>query len=236
MAAVLAGGVRAVLGHCSAAALWGIRPSASARVEVIVWPRRHPRALLDFHGISLPGDEVTEAEGIPTATPARTLFDLASLLDPPALERVIHQAEIRRLSGLLSLEDLMDPHRGARRTKALRAILAKGRIGADITRSELEDRFLAFLDGAGLARPRLNMLVDAAGRHLEVDFAWPSQRLIVELDGHATHATARGYEGDRARDRTLAAAGWRVVRVTWRALHEDPTALSSELRSLLVVS
>jgi len=59
MAAVLAGGVRAVLGHRSAAALWGIRPSASARVEVIVWPRRHPRALLDFHGISLPGDEVT---------------------------------------------------------------------------------------------------------------------------------------------------------------------------------
>lgn len=126
----------------------------------------------------------------------------------------------------------MDRHPGARGTKALRAILAKGRIGADITRSELEDRFLAFLDGAGLARPRVNMLVDAAGRQLEVDCAWPSRRLIVELDGHATHATARGYEGDRA----LAAAGWRVVRVTWRALHEDPTALSSELRSLLVVS
>ncbi len=149
---------------------------------------------------------------------------------------MIHQAEIRRLSGPLSLEDLMDRHPGGPGNKALRAILAKGRIGADITRSELEDRFLAFLDGAGLARPRVNMLVDAAGRQLEVDCAWPSRRLIVELDGHATHATARGYEGDRARDRALAAAGWRVVRVTWRALHEDPTALSSELRSLLVVS
>ncbi len=237
MAAVLAGGARAVLSHRSAAALWEIRPFAGARVAVIVWPRRHPRALLDFHGIPVPDDEVTEVDGIPTTAPARTLFDLASVLGLTALERAIDQAEIRRLFGLLSLEDLLDRHPGARGSRALKAILAAKRIGVDVARSELEERFLAFLDKHKLSRPRVNMLVETpGGGHLEVDCAWPDQRLVVELDGHATHGTARGYERDRARDRALAAAGWRVVRITWRQLHEEPIPLAVDLRSLLAAA
>ncbi len=232
MAAVLAGGARAVLSH-SAAALWEIRPFAGARVAVIVWPRRHPRALLDFHGIPVPDDEVTEVDGIPTTAPARTLFDLASVLGLTALERAIDQAEIRCLFGLLSLEDLLDRHPGARGSRALKAILAAKRIGVDVARSELEERFLAFLDKHELSRPRVNMLVETpGGGHLEVDCAWPDQRLFVELDGHATHGTARGYE----RDRALAAAGWRVVRITWRQLHEEPIPLAVDLRSLLAAA
>ena len=44
--------------------------------------------------------------------------------------------------------------------------------------------------------------------------------MIAELDGHASHATTAGFERDRARDRALQAAGWRVIRITWRQLHE----------------
>ena len=45
--------------------------------------------------------------------------------------------------------------------------------------------------------------------------------LIAELDGRAVHGTARAFERDRARDRALSAAGWRVVRITWRQLSEE---------------
>jgi very-short-patch-repair endonuclease len=38
---------------------------------------------------------------------------------------------------------------------------------------------------------------------------------------------------DRARDRALNVAGWRVVRVTWRQLASEPEALATDLRRLL---
>ena len=68
---------------------------------------------------------------------------------------------------------------------------------------------------------------------MEVDFAWRSERLIVELDGFAAHGTRAAFERDRARDRSLQAAGWRVVRVTWRQLREAPRQLVRELEALL---
>ena len=66
-----------------------------------------------------------------------------------------------------------------------------------------------------------------------MDCAWPAQRLIVELDGHAVHGTRDAFERDRERDRLLQAAGWRVIRVTWRQLSVDPAAVAADLRTLL---
>jgi hypothetical protein len=58
-------------------------------------------------------------------------------------------------------------------------------------------------------------------------------RLLVELDGFASHATRRGFERDRARDRALQTAGWRVVRITWRQLHDSAGEVAADLESLL---
>jgi very-short-patch-repair endonuclease len=66
-----------------------------------------------------------------------------------------------------------------------------------------------------------------------VDCAWRTPRLIVELDGHATHSTRRKFESDRARDRALQAAGWRVIRITWRQMKEEAGELATDLRTLL---
>jgi very-short-patch-repair endonuclease len=56
---------------------------------------------------------------------------------------------------------------------------------------------------------------------------------IVELDGRAAHTTTSAFERDRERDRILQADGWRVVRVTWRQLHDNCRSLASDLRRLL---
>jgi very-short-patch-repair endonuclease len=56
---------------------------------------------------------------------------------------------------------------------------------------------------------------------------------VVELDGRTVHDTAAAFERDRARDRRLHAAGWRVVRITWRQLREEPEALAADLRAVL---
>jgi very-short-patch-repair endonuclease len=98
-----------------------------------------------------------------------------------------------------------------------------------LTRSELEERFLAFLDAHDLPRPSVNCAVEG----FEVDFHWPDQRLIVELDGRAAHHTLTAFERDRARDRALQAAGWRVVRITWHQLQYEPTQIAGDLIRLL---
>jgi hypothetical protein len=79
----------------------------------------------------------------------------------------------------------------------LRAILAAGRVGEGATRSDLEDRFLAFLDTHGLPRPVVNTGVRVQDRWLECDCVWRSAGLIVELDGRETHMTTAAFERDR---------------------------------------
>ena len=235
MAAVLAAGEGAVLSHRSAAALWGIRDTARARIEVSVPRHRRSRPRLELHEVELAFDEVTIHRGIPATTPSRTLFDLAGVLTAQQLERAIDQAEIRRLTSPTSLEALVARHPGRRGTTALRSILGHSyRIGHTLTRSDLEDRFLALLAAHRLPRPQTNRMIDLPnGEWTEADCVWPAHRLVVELDGYATHATRRAFERDRARDRDLQAAGWRVLRITWRQLDAETKTIARQLRSLL---
>jgi very-short-patch-repair endonuclease len=233
MAAVLAAGAGAVLSHRSAAALWGIRHTTSTTVDVTVPHPLRPRPGVRPHRARLRDDEVTEHNGIPTTTPPRTLLDLAAVLPTRHLERAINEAEYRQLTDPLSLAALAARYPRRPGVPKIRQLLKADSLGATLTRSELEDRFLQMLDVEKLPRPAINTLIHLDGHTIEADCTWPSRHLIVELDGYATHTTRRAFERDRARDRRLQAAGWRVARITWRQLHDDPDAIASELRALL---
>jgi hypothetical protein len=235
MAAVLAAGPEAVLSHHAAAALWRIRDPRDSKPEVIV-RRRVDRPRIAARRIALQDDEVTIERGIPVTTPARTLFDLAHALTQQQLEAAITEAEINRLGSPTSLADLVARYPGRRGIATLRSILEHhDRIGRTVTRSDLEVAFLAFLDAHGLPRPKTNAAIELEdGRQPMVDAVWPERRLVAELDSYGIHTTRRNFEEDRARDRALTAHGWRVVRITWRQLHDrDRTALAAELAALL---
>lgn len=227
MAAVLSAGPGAVLSHLSAAALWGIR--RSSRLEVTVPTGRHRRPGIRIHRAALPEDERTVLHGIPTTTVPRTLFDISAIVRRHELRSVWRQVEQRQLTDRLSVPDLLERYPRKAGRPALQAILTEVQAGLHVTRSELEDRFQTFLLDAGLSMPATNQLIEA----MEVDCAWHEDGLIVELDGRATHDTGAAFEQDRARDRRLEAAGWRVIRVTWRQLHEEPGAVEADIRKLL---
>jgi very-short-patch-repair endonuclease len=53
--------------------------------------------------------------------------------------------------------------------------------------------------------------------------------LIVEVDGYATHGDRAAFESDRRRDQILTAAGFRVIRITWRQLTEQPYEVIARL-------
>ena len=66
-----------------------------------------------------------------------------------------------------------------------------------------------------------------------MDCAWPASGSSSSSTDTPPTARAEAFERDRPRDRLLQAAGWRVIRVTWRQLSADPAAVAADLRTLL---
>jgi very-short-patch-repair endonuclease len=223
------------LSHRSAAAAWGVRPTARARIEVTV-PRQTGRAgppKVELHRVRrLAPDDVTHLRDIPMTTVARTLVDLAAVLTPDALRRAVHQAEVAQLLDVTAARAAIERAPGRAGTRRLRAVLSVPAPGR--TRSELESAFLQLCRRAELPIPRINRHVDA-GDLLEVDALWPDERLIAELDGGAAHRTTYAFENDRRRDAALAAHGYLVVRFTWQRITNAPQDVIGELRRILAL-
>jgi very-short-patch-repair endonuclease len=217
LAAVLACGPEAVLSHRSAAALWGLRPTAAARVDVTVPHTSGFRstATIAVHRSRRPIESL-KRDRIPVTTAGRTLADLATALPRRQLEKAAEMAE------LLELDVVVDPeHPGARRLRE-----ASDHDLTTTTRSPLEDEFLELCHRHGIPRPLVNHVV--AG--YEVDFCWPEERLIVETDGRR-HRTRSAFEDDRARDALLTALGWRVLRFTRRQVRREEAIVAARVLS-----
>ena len=169
-----------------------------------------------------PGD-FTEREGSPVTTVARTLLDLAGVVSARELARAVDTAERLDLFDLAAVEEVLARARGRRGAAALRRAIAGWQ--RRHTRSELEDRFAELVAQFALPPPDLNVLLDGEQSQHEVDALWPSQRLVVQLDGFAYHRTRRDRERDADADADLELAGFRVVRLTWNEVtrHADRT-------------
>jgi very-short-patch-repair endonuclease len=225
LAAVLACGPTAVLSHRSAAALWDLRASSRARVDVSVRVRRHPPPSIDVHHVRrLAPPEVTVSDGIRVTTVSRTLADLAGVLPRRDLERTLERAEAMRVLDVPPLLASVAHRPGAR---ALREIVASWQ--PTLTRSEFEVRMLRLVRRARLPEPRVNARV----ADLEIDLVWPEHGLAAEADSLQFHLTRAAMERDRTRDAVLAPLGYRVLRFTDRQIRERPHEVIAALRSVL---
>ena len=215
LAAVLACGGGAVLSHRTAAAHWGLLATSAPRIDVTVRRARDANATIRLHrSRSLDARDTTTHQGIPITSVARTLLDLAATVRRDRLERALAQAQRLDLYDHRAIEDVLARANGHRGKAALTEATARE---PKLTRSELEARFLALVRDAGLPEPLTNFLLAAPDHpRLEVDLYWPTHRVIVELDGYETHRTRHAFEQDRARDAALTAAGYKIVRFTWR--------------------
>ena len=238
MAAVLACAPDAVLSYRCAAALYEIRGTAQAKIDVTVRGRSHrKRAGIDVHrSTTLTPDDLTTVDGIPCTTVARTLLDLAQVIKGRPLERALDQAEILDLLDLAALDDQIERNKARPAAKRLQAVLDQHYTGSTPTWSELEEALLAACRRAKLPMPEVNALIDPGDDDptaIRVDFVWRDQRVIVETDGHETHHTRRAFEEDRLRDQRLIVAGWTVIRITWRQLTQRPDEVMQRLARLL---
>ncbi|MGB6424491.1 MAG: type IV toxin-antitoxin system AbiEi family antitoxin domain-containing protein [Solirubrobacterales bacterium] len=226
-------GADAVFSHEVAGQLRGIQARGTAPITLTTPRKLASRPGLRIHHSLLPADEVSLLDGLPVTVVSRTLLDLAGVLTPRRLQRALEECERLWIGGGLGVEALLGRYPGRRGAGTLRRALATWSPGASWTRSELEERFICFLDGQGLPRGETNARVQTAQESFECDVVWSQQRLIVERDGLSVHRGDLAFERDTAKRRALSAAGWTVVVITWRALHEQSEALAAELAALL---
>jgi very-short-patch-repair endonuclease len=116
-------------------------------------------------------------------------------------------------------------------SSVIRALLRAG-VESGYTRSEAERRMRRLAAAAGLDQPQLNVPVLG----YVVDFLWPAQRLVVEVDGYQFHGHRQKFESDRRRDQQLVAAGYRVIRVTWLQLRDEPIAVIASVAQALALA
>ena len=227
--------------HRAAAALHGIEGFKLDRVELTVPRGKRPSmAGVTIHQSSqLSLAKQTERQGVPCTGRARTVVDLASVVDGKRLDRVI-DAVLR--DGLLRPSDLYG---------ALAAHARKGRQGCPELRSALDDRLgddpvplsewsrmvEDLLTDSGLPRPRLEYRICGLDGALlaQVDLAYPAHQVAIELDSVRYHLNRESFVSDPRRRNGLTVAGWKVLTFTWDDYINHPGGLCEAVAGACVV-
>jgi len=83
--------------------------------------------------------------------------------------------------------------------------------------SALEEMLALQIRTARLPAPEREFRA-VASRRWRIDFAWPAQRIALEIEGgtwvQGRHSRPKGFEGDCEKYNEIALQGWRVLRVT----------------------
>jgi len=227
-AAVLACGDDAALSHASAGTLQALTERGGEWPHVSVptdHGRRRASGLTIHRTASLMPTDVTVVAGIRVTTVERTLIDLARTTDRRALRAAVRQAErLHRIDLVALRERVAQPRTNIAHARLFR-LLSAYVPGSGLTDSELEARFLELCVRARLPMPERQVAIGP----YRVDFLWRNARIVVEMDGRATHDTAMAFAEDRSRDRALAAAGYLVLRFTWAEVVYHAAAVAAEL-------
>ncbi len=234
-AALLWAGPRAVLSHQAAGRLHGF-DGMGEEVHVTIPPEQR-LAATDFvtvHRGVVPAEDCRMLRGFAVTTAARTLIDLAAVLGPLELDMALESALRRRAVQFdwveRRLRSLASGRRGA---GSLREALEASRARRRPLDSALEVRLWHALRASSLPLPVAGHGVeDDEGPPMRLDFAYVRQRLAVECDGFAVHAQRAMFERDAVRLSRLAAAGWRVVHVTYVQLHQPAAVIARIERAL----
>ena len=221
--------------HRSAAAVHGIDGYRLGSIELTVPRGRLPSmAGVVLHQSSqLSLAKPVERQGVPCTGLARTMLDLASVVTRKQLIAAIDAALRDRRLRPSDLHSVLALHlrRGRNGCAALRDVLTD-RLGDDpAPLSEWSRMVEELLIDAGLARPRLEYCVNGAdGAFLaQVDLAYPTHRVAIELDSVQYHLNHESFVADPRRRNALTVAGWTVLNFTWGDYINRPSTLCAQV-------
>lgn len=236
MAAVLDASPGAVVSLTSAAALW---EAPGFRIEPIHVVRhrgisRRPSALAVVHEVvDLHPQHIKLVRGIPVISPARTVCELAAVIHPDRVARVLDRFWSRRL---------LD---GATFDRTVRELAGRGRTGSTLLRelneargpdyrppdSGQERRFEQILTRYGEYPMRRQIDVGNEEWTGRVDFIDPDLPLIAEVQSEQHHTSLVDRAADERRIAALRAAGFHVIEVWDTQLWHEPESVIELVRT-----
>jgi hypothetical protein len=164
-------------------------------------------------------------KGIPVTSPARTLVDLAAVVNEKLLRTAVRRALAKRRTSIRQLVATRRRLGGRRGSARLDRVLRD----AAPTRTELEDVIYDLIVDAGFIRPDVNKPLLLAGRRVVPDFRWGEPQIVVEADSRAWHDNPIARADDAERQALLEAHGERVLRVTWTQAVTKPEDTAARL-------
>jgi len=232
-AALLSVGGDNALSHLTALSSWQLPVPPGASIHVTAYQPRHPRGVPDelvVHRTLLPlrhrwvdGRPVTEPElAIVTSWPLLTTEHRR----PPIIEA--GRRGLLRPDVLTTLIESMYWIAGRRDLREIAALVLGG------CESELElwgCRHVFDVDG--LRHGVRQRVVQIGWRQFRLDLSYDRERVAVELDGRAYHASSAQWERDIERDLLLATAGWLTIRLSYWRLHNDPDGCRRDVLRVL---
>ena len=223
----------------SAAAMVGLLDEHPLVPEIVVPYRRYARieGAVVRRSSNLCRDHIMLWRHVPITKPLITAVDLGVVLSPMDLAEVYVRACQLKLfepnAVKATIGRLARPGRTGIRTarEAVQLVM----IGDRPADSVLELRFHHDV-GRYLPSYEYQWEVQVNDRDLRIDFAYPSVKLAIELDGYDKRRSRAALDYDVHRGRLLLHDGWKVVRFTWTDVTKDPQGVAAEILGLLGAS
>jgi very-short-patch-repair endonuclease len=229
----------AIIAFTTAARIWGYRKLPNELFIHALIPHAHSP---EMEGVVIHRsrridavDVVTRRDGTRVTSPPRTMFDVADMLGPPTATSVLEQA---LSEGRFTFGTIVDTvarlgHASRPGTRTMRTVLATRPAWRSAVQSDLEARVLAEIVRQRLPAPQTQHPMILDGRTaIRIDFAWPDERVALEVDHPFWHDGTERSTADKQRDRKLNVLGWRTPRLTsfdvdhgLRAAIEDVAAI-----------
>jgi hypothetical protein len=237
-AAWLAVGPCGVVSHETAAERHGMPNIVRGRLVLTVphsgW-HRIKGVFVHQLGDVLP-DHIGAVGGLPVTTPPRTIVDLAAVVHPARLARIVEDS---KHAGITSYADIGQcltsvARRGKPGVRSLTRVLDRLGRGNAPAMSILERRTLELVRERGLPMPVPQY--PFPGRQFTadcVDFAYPAAKLVLETDGRRWHSRIAELTRDRERDLEAARHGWQTLRFLYEHVIGDPDGTADTIRTVL---
>jgi hypothetical protein len=231
----------AAASHKTAAFIWGMSSIEPALTEIVTVRHRriHRRNPQIHESKDLRPDHVVTIEGIPTTTAVRTVVDVGASASQRYVEHCLDtglRLELFTLTEVLSF--IKRVARSGRNGIGKIRPLVDERIAWDTaSESALEDRFRQLIADWSLPAPTPQYCVRNGSTILcRADFAYPDQRILIELDGERYHMDRATFQNDRDKQNRAHVLGWVVYRFTWRQVMDTPETVVATLASALSAS
>ena len=220
---------RAVLTGPSTAALIGGRVwegIALGRVPWLIHRERDARARYVSH----PSVRTHAMGPWRVACTSDAVIDMIRLLPPNESRALAYRAIQCRVVSLDELNSSAHRLSGFAGNPQVRAVTAELGLGI---RSEGERLLVRLARRSGIVGWVCAYPVLFADCRYELDMAFPTIRLAVEVDGYAYHSARDRFLNDRRRQNNLVSAGWTVLRFSWEDLHKYPDRTTGLIRQKL---